>query len=347
MSAAHRPNFHPKTRRIASGKSTGRRSQHRMSTNPFKKLVKTQFPAVSLGLDGGAADVAVLDRRRQTYVIRRAASIELPEGLLQPSFHETNIADQDELSATLLALVTDAELTQQKRWSVAVPEVAARTMIIALETTPASHGELEEMLRWKTERSFGAALEEMQVSRQLLPPDAQGRTRYLVTAMRSAVLAEYEAVFARLGWHAGLVLPRHIGEAWWLMKDTAATDSLLVSGHNEGFTAMLLRRGQPLLVRSVVCDRQDQVDELHRFLLFYQQRVAAPVEEGQPELGGMRLLIAGAGLDQHEVSAVVSETLAVTPHTLDAEDLRLVLPSDNLDFHRLIAPAGLAALAWD
>lgn len=318
-----------------------------MSTNPFKKLVKTQFPTVALGLDGGTADVVVLERRRQTYTIQRAASVELPEGVLSPSFHEINIIDGDELSATLLELVTGAELGQQKKWSVAVPETAARTMIIALETVPASRAELEEMLQWKTERSFGASLQEMQVSRQRLSPDTQGRTRYLVTGMRSAVLAEYEAVFARLGWHAGLILPRHMGESWWLMKDNAATDSLLVSGHSEGFTALLLRGDQPLIVRSVVCDRQDQADELHRFLLFYHQRIAAPAEDGHPEPAIARLLVAGRGLDQHEVSAVITETLSVTPRTLDAEDLRLVLPSDHLDFHRFIAPAGLAALAWD
>ena len=318
-----------------------------MPTNPFKKLVKTQFPAVALGLDGGVADVVLLEHRRQIYTIQRAASIELPEGLLSPSFDETNITDQDELSATLLELVTDAELKQQKKWSVAVPETAARTMIIALESAPASRGELEEMLRWKTERSFGASLEEMQVSRQRLPPDTQGRTRYLMTGMRSAVLAEYEAVFARLGWHVGLIMPRHMGEAWWLMKDKAATDSLLVSGHAEGFTAMLLRDGQPLIVRSIVCDRQDQADELHRFLLFYHQRIAAVAEDGRPEPMIAHLLVAGSGLDQHQVSAVITETLTETPRVLDAEDLRLVLPSDSLDFHRFIAPAGLAALAWD
>lgn len=317
-----------------------------MSTNLLRRLVKPQFPAVALGLDSDMASVALLDHRRQTFTLQRVATVELSEALLRPNFDEQNVVDGDELSATLLELVTDAGLAEQRKWSVAVPETAARTIIIALESTPASRGELEEMLQWKTERGFGALFDELQVSRQRLSPDSQGRTRYLVTGMRSAVLAEYEAVFARLGWQVGLILPRHLGEAWWLMRDAAAGDSLLVSAHSEGFTAMLVRDARPLAVRSVTCDRQDQADELHRFLLFYRQRThVSPEDSGQPAIA--RLLVAGHGLDPYEVSDVIVETLNVTPHTLGPEDLSLMLPSNNIDFHRLIAPVGLAALAWD
>jgi hypothetical protein len=214
---------------------------------------------------------------------------------------------------------------------------------------PASRGELEEMLKWKTERAMGVPEAELRVGRQRLRPDAQARARYLVTAIRLTVLAEYEAVLDGLGWQAGLVLPRHIGEAAWLMRDGGVpSDSLLVSAFNEGFTAVLMRGAQPLLVRNVQCDEEDRHDELYRLVLFYRDRIAsaAGAEGGAPGETIERLLVTGSGLDSRAASDIIAETLSVAPRTLRAEDVRLSLPSQELDFRLLAAPAGLAALKW-
>ncbi len=209
------------------------------------------------------------------------------------------------------------------------------------------------MLRWKIERTVGAPLDELRVARERLAPDAQGRARYLLTAVRSSVLDEYEAVFAALGWHTGLVVPRHMGESTWLKRDGGSgADSLLVSSHADGFTAVVLRAGQPLYVRGVICEVEDRTDELYRFMLFYRDRTAAP---GSAVVGESahapaetigQLLVAGTGLDAEQASAIVEETLAAPPRTLHASDVRLSFPSDQLDFRLIAAPAGLAALAW-
>ena len=68
------------------------------------------------------------------------------------------------------------------------------------EGTPGSRRELEEVLEWKIERTFGAPLSEMRVNREQLPPNAQNQVRYLATAVRRSVLEEYESVFRALGW---------------------------------------------------------------------------------------------------------------------------------------------------
>src|ERR687894_2742462 len=180
--------------------------------NPFQRLISPRLPQAAVGLAG-------------------------------PGFDEQNVADGAGLAGALSELLTSAGLARRKRWSVALPEASTRTSILTLETAPSSRAETEEMLRWKTERTLGAPLDELRVSRERLGRDAQGRERYLVTGVRLAVLAEYEQVFAALGWSAGLILPRHMGEAWWLMRDgggqaAAGADSLLVSSHAEGFTAV-------------------------------------------------------------------------------------------------------------
>jgi hypothetical protein len=279
---------------------------------------------------------------------------------VRPSFDEQNVSDGAVLAGALTELLTSAGLARRKRWSVALPEAATRTSILTMETAPASRAEAEEMLRWKTERALGAQLDELRVSRERLRPDAQGRARHLVTAVRLAVLAEYEQVFAALGWNAGLILPRHMGEAWWLMREGAqaaaasGADSLLVSSHAEGFTAVVLRSGSPLYVRGVICETEDRADELYRFLLFYRDRTspqgAAGEEEAPPAPlygeGIGRLLVAGTGLEESEACAIVEETLSATPRSVRPADLRLAFPEAGIDFRQIAAPAGLAALAW-
>ena len=213
--------------------------------NPLSKLVEPRLPPTAVALSGEGASVVSLARRRDVFHVRSAAYVALPEGLVRPSFDEQNVADAGELADALAELLTTTGQLRRRRWSVGLPEAATRTSIVTLESAPATRGEREEMLRWKTERALGAALGELRVGRERLRPDSQGRARYLVTAVRLSVLAEYERVFGALGWQAGLVVPRQAGEAWWLMRDGQASvgDSLLVISHREGFTAACLLAG--------------------------------------------------------------------------------------------------------
>lgn len=321
--------------------------------NPLSKLIAPRLPSAAIGLSGEGVGLVQLERRRDAFAVRRAGFLPLREGLVRPSFDEPNLDAPAELAAALSELAETSGLAKRRRWSVALPEAATRTSILTMEGGAASRHEGEQMLRWKTERTLGATLDDLRVTRERLPPDAQGRPRHLVTAVRLSVLAEYESVFASLGWQAGLILPRHMGEAWWLMREGAARageDSLLVSGHPDGFTAVILRGGQPLYVRTVSCEPEDRADELFRFLLFYRDRHAPPAAEGAPaappsETIG-RLLVAGTGIDETEAAAIVEETLAAPPRPVRAVDVRLAFPAGEIDFEQVAAPAGLAALAW-
>ena len=318
-----------------------------MPDNPLNRLVNPRLPAAAIGLEAGEASAVLLERRRGLFTIKRAATITLPRELLKPSFEETNISDMNELTEALAQLITSAGLQRQKKWSVALPGAATRAAIMTLESAASSRAELGEVLRWKMERVFGYPVEELRVAHERLEPDAQGRARYVAVAARLNVLAEYETVFAALGWRAGLILPRHVAEMQWLEKPGAGRrgDGLLVSSHTEGFTAVIVRGSQPLAVRAIVCDPEDRDDELYRLLLFYRDRLAAPDEA--PEVYGIeRLLTLGEGIKPEHVGEIVSETLGVTLASMDAADVGLALPSADLSFDAIAAPAGLATLAW-
>lgn len=310
--------------------------------NPLSKLVHPWYPATALGLEKGLASVVELERRGNAGNLRRAATVKLPDSLISPGFEESNIEDHTELAAALRELTASAGLLKQKRWSVSLPEATARTLIVTLEVNTTG-SELEEVLKWKMDRGFGVPLDELSISRERLVRDSQGRDRYLVIATRLAVLAEYEHLFRMLGWRAGLVLPRHIGESQWLTRNGFKGDSFLLSSNSEGFTAVVFRDKQPLIFRSIECDPDEREDELYRLLLFYRDRRAAEAEFEQPL---SRFMVTGDGFDKARASEIVNETTGGNLRALDAADVGLSLPASDLNFDMIAAPAGLATLSW-
>jgi hypothetical protein len=307
----------------------------------FSKLIHPWYPATALGLEKGLASVVELERRGNVGSLRRAATVKLPDSLITPSFEGSNIADHAELASAIRDLAASAGLLKHERWSVSLPEATARTLILTIE--PNTGSELEDVLRWKMDRGFGIPLDELSVSRERLTKDSQGRDRYMVVGTRLAVLGAYEHLFGLLGWRAGLVLPRHLGESQWLTRNGSAGDSLLLSSTNDGFTAVVFRDKQPLIFRNIQCDPDERDDELYRLLLFYRDRRGSETEDEQPL---SRFMVTGDGFDKGRASEIVNETIGGDLRPLQAEDLGLRLPSHSLDFDTIAAPAGLATLAW-
>ncbi|HXM34979.1 MAG TPA: hypothetical protein VN920_07320 [Pyrinomonadaceae bacterium] len=312
--------------------------------NPLSKLIHPWYPANAIGFEKGLLTMVQLERGKGTSTLKRAATVALPESLIRPSFDEPNISDLSELAAALTDLATSAGLLQRKRWSASLPDASSRSLIMTLESNPGSHAELEEVLSWKVERGFGVPSEELSLSRERLPPDAQGRDRYLMVATRAAVLAEYESVLDLLGWRAGLVLPRHVAEGQWLTLNGSRDDALLLSSSDTGFTAVVFRGRQPLIIRTVICEPDECEDELYRLLLFYRDKRAGDGEQTASLLS--RLLVVGDAMSKERISSILRDTLGVDLRPLEAEDLGLQLSTRQLSFDSVAAPAGLATLSW-
>jgi hypothetical protein len=312
--------------------------------NLLSRLIDPWYPATAVGLEKGVASVIQLERvKGSTCRLRRAATFNIADALLRPSFDEVNIEDPRQLASVLSELATSAGLVKQKRWSLSLPEATARTQVLTIETQPQSSSELQEILKWKIERGFGAPMEDLSISRERLQKDAQGRDRYLVIGIRKAILAEYERLLDALGWRAGLILPRHLGESQWLVRNGSVGDSLLLSGSSQGFTGVFFRDKHPLIVRTVECTSDEFEDEFYRLLLFYRDRSAPEEPQGS---GLLRLMVVGEGITKERAQEIVNETTGGDVRPLRAEDLGLQLPNRDFSFDSIAAPAGLATMSW-
>jgi len=308
----------------------------------FSVLTEPNYPKAAIGLEREAVTALALQKEgRGQFGVRQAATIELPTNLLTPSFVERNIASSEELRVLLEEAVVSAGLANQRNWSVSLPSNTARTAILTLDNATTGKGETEEVLDWKAEQSFGAPTGELRITRQKISNDREGRSRYFASAVKLAVIDEYETIFESLGWTAGLILPRAVSETKWLMGNER-TDSLLLSSQTDGFTALLLRGDEPAVIRTVTCKKNERDDEIYRLLMFYNDRFADPNSGGLLET----LLVVGKDMLPAKIKEISTEALGRALRVLRAEDVGLNVPVGRLSFDDLAAPAGLASYGW-
>ncbi len=308
----------------------------------FSALTQPNYPKAAIGLEQDSVTALALQKEgRGRFGIKQAATVELPNNLLNPSFLERNIASPQELRVMLDEAVATSGLLNQKRWSVSLPSGTARTAILNLDNEPASKKELEEILDWKAEQVFGASAGEMRISRQKITSDKDGKARYFATAVKLSVIDEYETLFESQGWKAGLIMPRAVSESNWLANNKNE-DSLLISSQSDGFTALLMRGDEPVVVRSVTCTESEVDDEIYRLLMFYRDRI------GTEQSGSIleKLLVIGKYFVPAKIREISAEALGQTLKILTPEDIGLNVPVSSLSFDDLAAPAGLAALGY-
>ncbi|MCI0485880.1 MAG: hypothetical protein L0229_04685 [Blastocatellia bacterium] len=306
-----------------------------------KYLLAPRVPNVAAGFVEEAFAVVDIRRRRGGFSLMASALTRLPQGLVTPGFDTENIQDPNELAEIIRQTAEAAGLRNKKRWSVALPEGVARTLVVTLESKPASRRELNEVLNWKIERLIAVPAVELRVSRQRISP-VSGQERYLMTVARDEVISEYESVFFGVDWQAGLMLPRHIGEAQWLILDPSPGDKMLVSANASGFTSVVVRGGEPVLVRTHECAPDARADELHRFALYYRDRLG---DVGGQETALTRLLVLGGINLADSLSAIVAAT-ENEPHPIDPMDFGLDFKGEPIGFDQLAGVAGLASIAW-
>lgn len=303
----------------------------------LESLIKPNYPKAGLGISDRSITALALQKNEPgRFGIRQAAVIDLPEGVLSPSFTEENILAPERFADLLERVAMDCGLGGQQRWSVTLPSSAARTAILSLSEVPASKKELDEVLEFKAETSFGVPSSDLRISIERIAPSAEGKARYFATAVNLGVLDEYESVFESLGWRAGLILPRAVCELRWLSSGRTYGDSLLISGQENGFTAMLLRDGSPALVRSVSCSRGEIDDEIYRLLVYYDDKY------GRSGGGLSRCLVIGDGEIHARLTDIAAEALGVAIRPLQPEDVGLIIPAGTLSFGDIAAPAGAA-----
>ena len=306
----------------------------------LKNLTTPRFPAASISFPDHAITMLEITKRRGSFALKHYATTQINDNILAPSFDNPNILDEGAFLRSLRDTAQIAGLLRQRRWSASLPEQTVRSAIITLEGVVDDRNQMQEVINWRTERVIGTPAEELRLSQQRLSK-VNGQFRFLITAVRKDVVAQYEKVFANAGWQVGVIFPRHLAEAQWLAWDKSNGAKLLVTGNDTWITVIILAGDEPVLVRSIQCDPEDRANEVYRVVQYYRDRLS-----DQSPKTITSAMVVGVSPTAAEVKQILSEILNQTPEIIDAANTGLDFDGNKISFNNLAAAAGLASSAW-
>lgn len=304
-------------------------------------LTAPDLPRTALSISESHLAIVTLRRNRGEFEPRNLGVLRLPDGLVHADFTGPNVSDESALREHLIKTATQAGISRPRSLSVALPAGSARSQIVSMESVPESRTELAQLLEWKIERAFGQKSSDLRTGATQLHDASGGRAHWLITAIHSRVLEQYERIFKELRWSVGLIVPQHLGEAQWLIRQKSTDDQIVVSVNERGFETVIVRGTEPILVREVECSEQEREDEFYRLVIFYRDRL---VPENEP-ITLNRLLTVGTISDQRRFREVLSSALENHTVSLDPQQIGLKVDS-NAPFNHFAAAGGLATMAW-
>ncbi len=306
-------------------------------------LTTPSYPRTAVSIGESQLALVSLKRRQREFELVRLSVVGLAAGLVQPEFTQPNVTDEPAFLQSIEQLISRAGLERLRRVAVALPQTAVRSVVVDFEHPPESHNEVAQMLDWRIERSVGLKSEELRISKRRLSfaGSHPGGSQWFVTAAHRRVMEQYERIFKALDWQVGLTMPDYLAEAQWLVRSRVDGDQVLVSLNERGFVTVIVRRGEPVLVRQVVCSSHEQDDEFFRLMVFYRDRI---VPRGEAASIGSLLVIGNAG-DRNRFREILTQAVEAPVASLDPEQLGL-RGQPTSPFSAYAAAAGLSTCAW-
>src|SRR3982750_4454451 len=94
-------------------------------------LTEPSYPKAAIGIERETITAVALQREgKAQFGVKRAATVDLPNGLVTPSFLDRNISSPEQFKVLLQEAVVSAGLGKQKNWSVSLPSSTARAAIL-------------------------------------------------------------------------------------------------------------------------------------------------------------------------------------------------------------------------
>ena len=266
------------------------------------------FAAVEVRSD--SLGVLRLSREGGALTVAAATSVKLPEGCLKLSMTEPNLEAPEVFRERLRSALERAGVGPGRAALVLPDPLVRLTLLPPGEALPRGRAQRDELLRFKLRKSVPFEIREAHVA---CLQDRAGVGGTVVGAIFTPVLQGYEEVCRSLGLEPGLV---QVSALALLSAAPEADDRdwLLVNWERGYVTLALVRRGWPMLVRTLTgastLDPGEVSREVATTLLYHRERL------GGTALG--RVLLRSGAHPAAEVMGSLAETLGFPPTLYDA-----------------------------
>ena len=267
--------------------------------------LRAPYPPVALAVDGDAAVLVRLKRRRRAKPLLEAC-VARPLGseCIPASIFQTVARPTAELAHRLQELF-ELSGTRPSRVSLVLPDNLAKVSLMVLPERPASPRQLDELVRSKMRRAVPFRLDEGRMSYQLLPGAGREAT-VLVLLVRRALVDGFEQALASAGARVGLIdicTPNLINLFRTRLTDVGGGDVALLNCTDRYFSLVIVREERLIFFRcktfafegeQVAAPNGELAREVASSLSYYREKLSGR--------GIARLLVRSLGRPFDEVA---------------------------------------------
>jgi Tfp pilus assembly PilM family ATPase len=310
--------------------------------SPLPAWLHTPSPTLAIDIDARRVVAVQVRRSGGAPVVEAQAAVALPAGAVVPALTATNIP-QREVVVGAIRRAVDLVGGRHKRCALVVPDTVAKVTLLRFEAVPAQPRDLQQLVRLQLRKALPFPVEQAQISIVEGRRDAGGQ-EFLAVAARLDVVAEYEAVCAGAGLHAGSVdvSTLNIVNTVLLGDDARGAvegDWLLVHAGPDYSSLAIVRDGAVIFFRTRAADAEEHLaDVVHQTRMYFEDRLGGT--------GFARVLL--AGVDSRDTRLLAHELASRLNVAVEAVDVRRAaalgdrLPDATPDvLASLAAPAGL------
>jgi hypothetical protein len=271
-------------------------------------LLEPERPTVALEVRPGSLGVASLNRSGKSVALGAAASMELPEGVVQLSLTQPNVADPEAFGRVLGMLLEHAGLKGRRKVGLVLPDPVARIALIPDAELSEKGASLEDMIRFRLRKAVPFDVRDAQIAS--LPGSAGAEGSHLVAAISQTVLRSYEDALSSQGLEPGLVEIAGLA----LVEAAGGGDGdRLVVNWDRGYVSFLLTRsGWPILIRTLTgpsAEAKETAREAAQTLVYHRERLAGTALVGASVRAG--------ALPLEEAVSILEEPLGLRPRAID------------------------------
>jgi hypothetical protein len=251
-------------------------------------LVEPPLPSVAVEVRPRAVAAVRLSRDRRA--LGAAACVDLPPRVLSVSLTRPNVEDPVALRAAVRTALERAGALSAGPASLVLPDPAVRVALVPGDGLGGRGPEAQETVRFRLHKSLPFDVRAARLAWRVL-----GSGQALVAIAPEEVVRGYEEPLETLGLLPGLVEPASLALAEAV--DAAEGDCLLVNWEHEYVSFLLMRDGEPVLVRTLPGESSAEAVAHH---------AAATVQFHRDRLGGDGIgdVVVRAGIEGFEDQAV-------------------------------------------
>jgi hypothetical protein len=239
-------------------------------------LLQPAPPDVAVEVRGRALGAVRVRRDRRGIHLAAAAALPLPEGVVALSMTTANVIDAERFRDCLRAVLERVGGLTASRVALVLPDPVARVAILpAGEFGNLRSGITDDVIRLKLSARTPFDVRQAHVSWTSLNGRPAAGSDVLAAAVYRPVLEGYEKASLALGLDPGLVEVAGLTLLRSALAVRRAGDWLLVNWDEDYATLMLLREGNPVLIRTLTTTPApaDIVREIASTVLYYRERL--------------------------------------------------------------------------